>query len=130
MSHIVNLIQNLDIKKYIVILMNESNHQNSKIKIRKSQIFVCKQNSSKLIYDVNKNILLKIEPKNHSDFNSINNKNVLKTQMSSLNNPLGLQESLVSSMNDLKSFNNKVKIKEVQLSLSKKKSRLIFDKVK
>nr|YP_009550770.1 hypothetical protein Ycf95 [Eustigmatophyceae sp. Mont 10/10-1w]QAA11705.1 hypothetical protein Ycf95 [Eustigmatophyceae sp. Mont 10/10-1w] len=129
MSHALNIIQKTDISKSMMMLMHESKRQNSKIKIRKNEVIVDLGNESRLIFYVDTKTLLKIENKHHSSFNFNTNLGLLQKQTNSINNPLGLQESVVSSVNDLKRFNKRVKIKEVQLSVSKKKSRLILDKV-
>jgi hypothetical protein len=129
MSHALNIIQKTDLTKSMMMLMHESKRQSSKIKIRKNEIIVDLGNESRLIFYADTKTLLKIENKHHSSFNYNTNLSSLQRQISSVNNPLGLQESVVSSVSDLKNFNKRVKIKEVQLSISKRKSRLILDKV-
>jgi hypothetical protein len=122
MSHIVNVIQKTDIKKSLVMLIEESKKQSSKIKINKNEIILNLDNDSWFVFYGNTKTLLKIENKNHSSFNSDTQKNLLKKQINIASTPL------TSYVNQVQNINNKIKVKEVQLSLKKQKSRLIFEK--
>jgi hypothetical protein len=66
MSHIVNVIQKTDIKKSLVMLIEESKKQSSKIKINKNEIILNLDNDSWFVFYGNTKTLLKIENKNHS----------------------------------------------------------------